>query len=136
MHPLPIPTPPHTPAAASGNYSSLVAYQPPDYAHPSLIRASLAPLRRAAPAALPGPLRSLLCRIAVVSNWAGFYRDAPLPGAAHAAHVPCEELAATAFPVAVIFRPARGALALLTIGRYPAVWPRLAAQPGLAPGLW
>ena len=67
-----------------------------------------------------------------MSNWACFYRDADLPGAALGAHVPCEELAATAFPVAVLFRPARGRLALLTIGRYADVWPRLGAQPGLA----
>lgn len=118
--------------ARTGNYSTLVAYQPADYADAPLIRRSLAALRRAVSAALPGLFPSLLCRIAVVSNWAGFYRDADLPGAALGAHLPCEELAATAFPVAVFFRPSRDRLALLTIGRYGDVWPRLAAAPGLA----
>ncbi len=120
------------PRVAAGNYSSAIAYQPADYADAPLIRRSLPRLRRAATAALPGPLRSLLARVAVVSNWAGFYRDAALPGAALGAHLPCADLGAVAFPVAVLFRPGRDRLALATIGRYPAVWPRLGLQPGLS----
>ena len=118
--------------------SSLVAYQPADYAAPPLIRRSIPALRRTLTAGLPGFFRSLFCRIAVLSNWACFYRDVDLPGAALGAHAPCEELGATAFPVAVLYRPSRDSLALLTIGRYPSLWPRLGREPGLAPlrGWW
>ena len=117
----------------AGNYSTSLAFQPADYAAPTLIRRSLSSLRRAVTAALPGFFRSLFCRIAVVSNWASFYRDVILPGAELGAHLPYADPAAHAFPVAILFRPRMDALALLTLGRYSDLTQRLCQEPGLWP---
>lgn len=116
-----------------GNYWKSILYQPPDYASPSLIRASLclpkedsandsvnriAPLRRVVTTSLPSFFRTaFFYRCAVVTNWAGFYQDVQLPDSEMVLHLPIQTNVCPIQDLLIIFKPNKNDIAMLSISR-------------------
>ncbi|EOD19656.1 hypothetical protein EMIHUDRAFT_444879 [Emiliania huxleyi CCMP1516] len=77
---------PDAPMSLAGNYESVVLYRLADVATPSLLRRSLAKLRRAATPStdLPSSREHLGLRCGMVSNWSSFAKPVELPGASQA----------------------------------------------------
>jgi hypothetical protein len=111
----------------AGNYESVITYDSPSSATPEAIRKSLrggAPFIRVGGRKLPGFCELLKVRFAMITNWAfpTFQADLKLPdihgekNAAIKLHIPAYNPAAVIFPVAIIFRPSFGKLAVLYCG--------------------
>ena len=104
--------------ANAGNYQVGVAYQPADYATPTLVRKSIADpnrIARVASGALPGPLATLFgdFRIGIMTNWSTFYQDLVLEGCKQIVHFPIMGPGGGNYltDMAIIFRPNKGQLA-------------------------
>ena len=113
----------------AGNYESVLTYDPPSYAKPEIIRQSLhqgAPFKRVGGLPLPGFFKLLRARFAMITNWAfpTFKADLELVGTSSSEslkrgihlHLPIYHPSAVIFPIAIIFRPSFGKLAILYAG--------------------
>ena len=108
----------------AGNYESVIIYDLSSSATPEAIRQSLsggAPFKRVGGETLPGFFKQLRSRFALITNWAfpSFKADLRLfdkDGNATSKtqlHLPIYALSAVMFPIAVVFRPCEGKLAIL-----------------------
>ena len=111
----------------AGNYESVVIYDPPSTATPELIRQSLragVPFTRVGGAPLPDFFKLLGTRFAIIMNWAFpvFKADLKLldEQGHHTCglqlHLPIYDPAAVPCPMAIIFRPCAGKLAMWYAG--------------------
>lgn len=113
----------------AGNYESVIMYDPPSYNTPEIIRRSLrggTPFIRSGGLPLPGFFKLLRAKFAMITNWAfsTFKADFQLVSAVSsenlmssiALHLPIYNPAAVVFPVAIIFRPSFGKLAIMYAG--------------------
>lgn len=66
---------------------------------------------------LPGPLSSFFASALVITNWASFYRDIVIPGAALVRHLPIAETATANMESAVVFAPRQGEVAVVYLTR-------------------
>lgn len=109
----------------AGNYESVITYDSPSSAIPELIRKSLrngAPFTRVGGSTLPGFFKTLRLRLALITNWAfpSFKVDLKLFDSSSLQlsspiqlHLPIYDPAAVVCPIAIIFRPCYGKLAIL-----------------------
>ena len=118
----------------AGNYETVIPYQRADFASPCLIRRSLQEnFRRALSGGLPGFLYTALwCPIGLVSNWTTFYRDVELDGCGQVRHLPCVHPSLVVWPMAIIFCPAKGAVALMAMSRGGLLGDRRRTEAALA----
>mmetsp|Transcript_4717 Transcript_4717/g.5661 ORF Transcript_4717/g.5661 Transcript_4717/m.5661 type:complete len:437 (+) Transcript_4717:67-1377(+) len=112
----------------AGNYEAVVTYDSPSSATPEAIRKSLrggAPFKRVGGLPLPGLFKLMAgINFAMITNWAFpvFKADMKLldesgeKNSSIKLHLPIENPAAVIFPVAIIFRPYTGKLAVLYAG--------------------
>ena len=112
----------------AGNYESVVTYDSPSSAFPELIRQSLrrgAPFIRVGGSPLPGFFKMLRVKLALITNWAfpSFKADLKLFDSSTfeltspiQIHLPIYDPSAVVCPLAVIFRPCFGKLAILYAG--------------------
>jgi len=110
----------------AGNYETMVPLLAADAATPALVRAALAPgrLARASAAAgppLPSGAAAALSSAAVVTNWASFYADVRLPGAALVRHLPVAETHGANMESFVVYAPRAGDVAVVALTRSPRV---------------
>jgi hypothetical protein len=102
----------------AGNYEYLAPYQRADFAHPAFIRQSLPSARGFYSGAMPGFLATVGGRISILSSWATFYRDVELEGCEQLLHLPCaDDQNVISDNLAVIFRPRKGELAVMSFTR-------------------
>jgi len=96
----------------AGNYVGLIAYQPEDFALPTLIRASLAKLYRV----VSNDLRweFLKTKAIVITNWASFYTELEFEGCKEALFLPVE----AHFNVNKIFKSSPNQYSLLSSNYY------------------
>lgn len=113
----------------SGNYETVLVYDSPSSANPEAIRKSLnggAPFKRIGGESLPGFFKQLRTRFALITNWAfaSFKADLKLCDkegnmtCETQLHIPVYTLSAIFFPLAIIFRPCEGKLAILYGGSF------------------
>ena len=103
----------------AGNYQIGIAYQPADYATPSLIRRSLQDsnnLGRVVSGPLPSAFETIFrgIRICLITNWSTFYMEVELPDSEQIMHSPIFNIDGSV-PIndaCVIFRPNKGKLAV------------------------
>ncbi len=113
----------------AGNYESVIMYDPPSYSTPEIIRRSIrggTPFIRSDGLPLPGFFKLLRAKFAMITNWAfsTFKADFQLVSDVQSEnlmssitlHVPIYNPAAVVFPVAIIFRPRFGKLAIMYAG--------------------
>ena len=102
-----------------GNYGGLLGLQPPDFADPSIIRRSLRNYHRAISGPMPGPLRSFFTEFAIVTNWAGFYRDVSIPNCVMSAHLPVKDKRGHTVDIwSVIFMLSKQRMGVLLYSRF------------------
>lgn len=90
------------------NYWGAIFYNPEDFDNPSLIRASIAHLRRAVTHSLPSWWEFLKDgKIAVASNWRSFSSGSHLPGSEEELHVPVFDFASYCPTNTVVMRTFR-----------------------------
>ncbi|RLO00326.1 hypothetical protein DYB28_012597 [Aphanomyces astaci] len=113
---------PHVTHDLAGNYTTLVGYQPQDYASPSLLRASLqsVPYRRAVSGGLPW----MFCKsTAMITSWASLSDAAPpaLPQCTLVAHFPVADASYNPpyTSLAVVFRKSPAELGIILRTRSP-----------------
>lgn len=106
-------------ANLAGNYEVLVGYQPQDFSSPNLIRRSLQSYRRVfGDIPFPSFPMSISYQGGLLSSWASFYKDVLLPGCDMTLHLPYVLNENIAFnDLAVLFRPQKDKLALLSLSR-------------------
>ena len=110
----------------AGNYESVIVYDQASTTTPEAIRASLRagiPFQRVGGNPLPGFWKLLRTRYGMITNWAfsEFRADLKLrtesnEEAPMALHLPIMSPSFVIFPIAVIFRPCEGKLAVLYMG--------------------
>ncbi|KAF0696566.1 Aste57867_12688 [Aphanomyces stellatus] len=97
----------------AGNYGSIVGYQPPDFATPDDIRASIAPGRRVH----SGPFPYMFTKTtAMITSWASLYRPVTLATwCTNVAHFPCATASHIApyTNTAVVFRKTKESLGVI-----------------------
>ena len=105
----------------AGNYESVVAYRPADYAEPALIRKSLSCFHRQVTGPLPSVFQSLfLKRVSIISSWSTFFHQVELADCTHKAHFPHISQSDTPclFDVHVIFNVSKDQMACWSCTRY------------------
>ena len=102
-----------------GNYGGILGLQPPDFTDPGTIRKSMKSFYRAISGPMPGPFRSLFTDFAIVTNWAGFYREVSFKNCALCLHLPVKDKRGhTADTWSVIFMLSSERIGVLLYSRF------------------
>ena len=100
----------------SSNLEFAIMYNPADFASPSLIRKSIARLRRAAEplTRFPWWIRRPFCRLALCTSWATNAKEVTIPGCEHLLNLPYLDPGFIPCEACIVFRPRDGETAALT----------------------